>query len=381
LKIGRLSEFAVIFLVICCCGLGVSSCAEKTIQVGYAGPLTGGYSDLGVQGRNGAMLAVEEINNSGGVAGKTLALIARNDKNSSVTAKKVDRDLIEKEVVAIIGHMTSNQSIAALPVVEKAEIVMLSPTTSTPKLSNKKDMFFRVQGATDFPALALGRFAFEELGIKTANLLCDTANMAYAEPFKENFIHAFQNSGGTVNGECTFFSEQRKDWDTIMSCLNSGNPDGILTITSARDTAELLQVIDTRSINVEIVSSGWAATGSLLSYGGNAVNGLIIARTEFANHGSDRYNAFTKKYQKRFGRTPSFAAVQAYDAVKVLAKALEKTGGKKKGLPQALVDIDNFPGLFRSININEYGDMMTSVFIMEVRNGTFHLIKKMEVEE
>ncbi|MFO7717430.1 MAG: ABC transporter substrate-binding protein, partial [Desulfohalobium sp.] len=90
---------------------GLGACGQDPIRIGFAVPLTGVYSDLGVHGRNGATLAVEEINDRGGIHGRSLRLLPRDDGNSAAQAKAVDRELIDQGVVAIIGHMTSSQSV------------------------------------------------------------------------------------------------------------------------------------------------------------------------------------------------------------------------------------------------------------------------------
>lgn len=94
------------------------ACSQEPILIGFSANLTGTYSDLGVQGRNGASLALERINEEGGVAGRKLRLLARDDGNTAQQARQADRDLIANGVVAIIGHMTSAQSQAALPIAQ-----------------------------------------------------------------------------------------------------------------------------------------------------------------------------------------------------------------------------------------------------------------------
>ena len=103
----------ILFLII----TGFMGCDQKEapIKVGFVGPLSGRLSVLGVAGRNGATLAVEETNGMGGVNGRPVELIVRNDEQDEKKALKADKDLLNENVVAIIGHMTSTMSLAALP--------------------------------------------------------------------------------------------------------------------------------------------------------------------------------------------------------------------------------------------------------------------------
>jgi branched-chain amino acid transport system substrate-binding protein len=89
----------------------ISDAADKNAyKIGFVGGLTGKSSDLGIQGRNSVMLAVEEINSQGGINGRPLQLITKDDKQDPQTALKVDRELIDEGVITIIGHMTSTMS-------------------------------------------------------------------------------------------------------------------------------------------------------------------------------------------------------------------------------------------------------------------------------
>jgi len=117
-------------------GLLFLGCVQKEpIRVGFVAELTGRQADLGVQERNAAELAVDKINAAGGVAGRPIELVVRDDRGTSEGAQAADRELIAARVVAIIGHATSGQTIAALPVAEQAGMVLISPSSSTPKLS------------------------------------------------------------------------------------------------------------------------------------------------------------------------------------------------------------------------------------------------------
>lgn len=99
------------------------------ILVGSAGQLSGAYADLGVKGRDGVQLTVDKIYAAGGIGGRQATLVMRDDKGTPDGAREAARELIDAGVVAVIGHMTSGRSLAALPLVEEAGVVMVSPTT------------------------------------------------------------------------------------------------------------------------------------------------------------------------------------------------------------------------------------------------------------
>ena len=126
---------------------GENFCSGKKqpLKLGFAGGLTGTLSDLGIAGRNGVILAVEEFNKKGGVNGRQVVLLTRDDRNDPEVARKVDRELIDEGVVAIIGHMLSTMTIAAVPLTNAEKIVLISPTASIDDLTGIDDYFFRTR--------------------------------------------------------------------------------------------------------------------------------------------------------------------------------------------------------------------------------------------
>ncbi|KXB09488.1 hypothetical protein AKJ60_00220 [candidate division MSBL1 archaeon SCGC-AAA385M11] len=360
-----LSLFLLLFLS------SLFGCSREPILIGFSGPLTGVYSDLGVQGRNGVTLAVEEINSQGGIANRDLRLLSRDDKNSPEQSRKRDRELIAKDVVAVIGHMTSSQSVAALPVFKEAGVVLLSPTTSTPKLSGKKDMFFRVNPSSDRIARALGRFARERLGFTRLHTVRDTDNHAYTQPFTDHFIQGFKQEREKVSQKSVFSSDQLEEWSGVVDCLQQGAPQGVMIAASARDTASLCASLKRQSWQPTVLASGWAATRELLMKGGDAVEGIYLAKAGYADKEAASYQRFVRRYRERFGSNPSFPAIQGYHAAMALARALKKTGGKREGLPEALTRVKDFPSFYGQLSLNEYGDVRMPLHILRVQNGTF----------
>ena len=124
------------------------SCTNsEPIKIVFVGGLTGKGSALGIEGRNGASLAVTLINENGGINGRKVQLITKDDKQNSGKAREVVQELLDEGVSAVIGHMTSTMSIAGSEKTNQNKVVMISPTTSTSELSGIDDYFFRVYPA------------------------------------------------------------------------------------------------------------------------------------------------------------------------------------------------------------------------------------------
>jgi branched-chain amino acid transport system substrate-binding protein len=353
-------------------GLSFINCTgREPLRVGFVAQLTGVQAELGVQERNGVQIAVEEINATGSVAGRPIELIVRDDLGTPEGAQAADRELINAGVVAIIGHATSSQAIAGLAVTNPARVVMLSPTVSTPELSGRDDYFFRVAYSLVERARAVAQHIYQARHIKRIAVIYDTDNTAYSQSFSEAFAAKYQSLGGKVVTEVSFSSKAQQDFAPLVAQLRAGRPDGLLIIAADIDTALIAQRTRLTGWPVRLFTTAWAQTETLIHNGGKAVERLEIEVTNTVNNQSPGYLDFKNRYQSRFGQAPSFGAVFSYEAFKVLATGLQKTGGKAQGLPQALVGIKNFKGLNDTFSFDQYGDVIRPFYMGTIRGGKY----------
>jgi branched-chain amino acid transport system substrate-binding protein len=366
----------LVWLFLLVAGLALSGCqGQAAIRVGFVGELTGLQSDLGVHERNGVQLAVDEVNTRGGVAGRDIELIVRDDQGTPQGAQAADRELVDAGVVAIIGHATSGQTVAGLPVTTEAGVVLLSPSATTPDLSGLDDLFFRVIPTHLDQAQILARHARENRGIARVAIIFDTDNAAYSQSYQATFAETFRELGGQVTDVVNYSSAAKLDFEPLVLQLQAGQPEGLLIVASALDTALIAQ--QTRLLGWEptLFASAWAQTDVLIQNGGQAVEGLETVIVFDVQSQAPAYRDFRARYQARFGYPPTFAAGEAYEAMMVLAAALEKTGGRAEGLPQALSEIRNFQGLIGELSLDEYGDASRTHFLIAVREGQFVTLK------
>ena len=362
----------IAWLVLLGAGLALGGCHDRApIRLGFAGELTGLQSDMGVHERNAVQLAVDDINARGGVAGRKIELVIRDDQGTPPGAQAADRALIDAGVVAIIGHATSGQTMAGLPVTAAAGVVLLSPSATTPDLSGLDDLFFRVIPTHLDQAQILARHVRKNRSIARVAIIFDTHNAAYSQSYQATFAESFQALGGQVTGVVSYSSATKPDFEPLVLQLQAGQPQGLLIVASALDTALIAQ--QTRLLDWEptLFASAWAQTDVLIQNGGRAVEGLETVIVFDVQSQAPAYLDFQARYRARFGYAPTFAAGEAYEAVMVLAAALKETGGLAKGLPQALSEIRNFQGLIGELSLDEYGDASRTHFLIAVRDGQF----------
>lgn len=333
--------------------------------------MTGKQAELGVQERNGVQLAVEKINSSGGIAGRKIKLIVRDDFGTPEKAKMADRELINEGVVAIIGHTTSEQTLAGLKVTNPANVVMIGPTVSTPELSDLDDYFFRVYPSFTDGFEVFSRYIYQKMHITKLAIIYDVDNCAYSKKYGKILADKFQVLGGDISGEVEFSSAAEPDFYPLLMKLRGNKADGLLVIASDIDTAFIAQRARLMEWNIPLFTSSWAATDKLVKNGGKAVEEVKFEQAYALGSQALKFNDFKLRYQARFGSVPSYGATLAYDAAMVLAEALKKTEGKAKGLKQALIETSDFEGVMGTFAFNKFGDVRRPFYLSTIRNGKF----------
>lgn len=354
--------------------LFAAGCSKnEPVRIGYLGTLTGRHGDLGTAGRDGAIFAVEEINRRGGIKGRPVELVIRDDRDDPETAKRVVRELTGERVAAIVGPMTSTMAVATAPVVTESHVVMVGPTIATNDLAGKDDNFLRVYPASRTTAHHLARHA-RRRGISRIAVLYDLANRAHTEGWYRHFREEFEREGGTVVAALSFDSGRPVGFLSLTRQALAARPDGVLLLSGGLDTAMLCQQLRKLGASLPIIASEWSATDELIHHGGSAVEGITYYQYYDRNDGSPRFAEFRESFSRRFGVPPEFGAVYAYDATQVILQGLAAADSPSK-LKEAILARGRFHGVQGEFTIDRFGDADRKPILMTVTEDGF---KKME---
>lgn len=359
---------AVICLFFFCSVAGCSR--DEPARIGYVGTLTGRHADLGTAGRDGVIFAVEEVNRAGGVEGRQVELVVRDDGGDPETAKRVVQELIDRKVAVIVGPMTSGVALAVAPVVNGSGVAMVSPTVSSNELTGRDDNFFRVYAPSRSTARTLAEHARQRLGMSRVAVIYDLANKAHTEGWSRYFRERFEELGGEVVAVSTYDSSDSVAFFAISRAVAAARPEGVLMLAGGLDTAMFCQQFRKVGAGVRLLASEWSATEELILHGGSAVNGIIFYQNFNRHDTSPRFAAFREAYRQRFSTDPEFGAVYAYDAARVALQgvAAARAGGSIK---DAIIRRGRFTGVQGDIRIDRYGDAERTPFLMTVRDGSF----------
>ncbi|MEZ5575031.1 MAG: ABC transporter substrate-binding protein [Candidatus Competibacteraceae bacterium] len=346
----------------------------EPIRIGFVGGTSGRVADLGIAGRDAVLLAVELRNQSGGVAGRKVKLLIKDDQQSPEVARRAVRDLIEQGVVAIVGPMTSAMAIAVVPIANEAKVLLMSPTATTDDLTGLDDYFFRLNTSARDNASRIARYHVGQNATRRLAATYDLRNKSYTENWLDSFRATYVQGGGEVVKVIGFESGGETTFLQLAQDLLAAPVDGVLIVANSVDTALLCQQIRKLGSRVPIISSEWAATERLVELGGKAVEGVIMAQNFDRNSTAPRYRAFYQAYRDRFHREPGFGGVIAFDAANVVLDALAQRR-EGRSVKETVLAARRFEGVEEPMLFNEFGEVKRRLFITVVRDGQFMVVE------
>ncbi len=365
-----LQFFITLFFFLC-----LTDCSSPNpIRLGFCAELTGKHAVIGTNARDSAQLAVDKINAEGGINGIPIQMIVRDNKSALGTTRQIMENLYHEGIVAVIAQIMSEQTAEAMPFMNEKKWVLLSSASTSVEFSGKKDFFFRVVPDTDAMGSAFADFLHKTYAYSGYTGVYDTSNRAFTEPLLEAIDDRLKKYQEKVEVFIPYESG-KDDLHTIADQIVTDQPKGVIIVASIYDTAMLAQYIRQRGLQADLFGSVWAHNNLLIEKGGRAVQGMILFSINSTFENSPAYQEYYNRFFNRYQRPPALDSFHAYEAVNIMALALQHTGGKAEGLPEALLGIHDFPGVLGNISFDAYGDVKRDVYIVKVDGDHFQTIE------
>ncbi|WP_298399451.1 ABC transporter substrate-binding protein [uncultured Azonexus sp.] len=353
----------------------LSACGnQEPIRIGLLAGLSDRGSDFGESVRNGVILAIEQQNRAGGIHGRPIELIVRDDGQEREQAIRAAEELIALKPEIIIGPVTSSMASIVVPMMNRADQLIISPTVASTDFHGKDDNFFRVNRTTREAAIHHAGVLFER-GSRRVGIAFDASNLQYSETWVKAFRDQFEHLGGHVTETSRFESAATPSFAEVIAKLLPSTPDTLLFVASSLDTARLSQQARRQAPGLLITSTEWAASGELLSeMGGESVDGLLIAHAYDRNDSRQPYQSFREAYKQRFQREFGSFSLLAYDTANIVITALQRRQDGES-LKQALLRYGPYEGTQQQIVFDANGDTTRQVYFTEIRNGNFEQVR------
>jgi branched-chain amino acid transport system substrate-binding protein len=351
--------------------LALAGCQKKadTIKIGLAGVQTGSDGEIGAAPIRGSQIAIDEWNAKGGVLGKPIETVNRDDEGKPDQAVAVANELVSAQVCAVLGHFNSGCSLPASDIYNQAGILQLTPASTNPTITERGlPHLFRACGRDDQQGVVSAAFAFDSLKVTQVAILHDKT--AYGQGLAEAFKKSFEAKGGkavvfegvgsdeldfrasiaalkAAGGQAVFWGGMYKQGGPLYKQMRQGDFKGALLGGDGIYETELIKTVGPKADSVFITF-------------GPDFNSLPQAQP------------FLAAYKTKYGQEAGGYAIYGYDAANVLLSAIAKAGTTNADTVSKMLRSQEWPTLAGSISFDEKGDLKKANYVIwTIREGKF----------
>ena len=306
--------------------LAFTSCdgsKSNDVVIGGIFPLSGAVAVYGVECRNGIILAIDEINATGGVNGQKLVLISEDDEGNPDKTVNAYQKLTSKDgAKIIIGSLTSGCTQAITARCQAQSVVQIAPAATAPAITDAGDFIYRACFIDPFQGTVGGIFAAQNLKCKKAAILFDAGN-DYSVGLTENFEKAFAKAGGNIVAKEAYQTNE-KDFNALIDKIKSAKPDVVYLPDYYGVVALIAKQLRAKGVDCAIVGAdGW--DGVIGNAGEEVLNGYY-SNHYAADSTEPAVKRFVAAFNEKYNKDPNAFAALGYDSVYLLKDAIEKAG-------------------------------------------------------
>lgn len=371
LSLGLVCTFAVAALA--GCGTKDTASSGDTFLIGGLGPLSGGAASYGISVKQGAEIAVEEINAAGGVTvgDKTLkfSLEFLDDEAEGDVASSAYNTLMDKKIDALLGTVTSGAGLAIAADTFEDGIFQVTPSGSALGLT-EYDNQFRLCFTDPVQGETMAQFAIEELAYKKIAIIYNNSD-EYSTGVAQAFVDKAKALGGEIVAQEAFVKDA-VDFTTQLTKIKNTDADAIFVPAYYQDAAHITTQGKELGIDLPFLGSdGWDGVIAKV-VDASVLEGAIFLSPFFSSDENPAVQAFVKTYQEKYNSVPDQFAADGYDTIYVMKAALEKAASTKSAdLIAAMTQIE-VDGLTGKMTFNADGEPNKGAKFVEITNGEYH---------
>ncbi len=339
------------------------------IALGYTATLTGDFASYGLEMREGVDLAVEQLNEAGGIDGKEVSIVSADDEGSPANGPVVAQQFCDDtSIAAVLGYSFSSVALAALPVYDQCGLPVVASAVTSPELSGASDVFFRDVFTDAYQGAEMGTHVHDG-GVEKIAVLYQQDD--YGQGVADSFTSAFEEAGGEVTSSQAY-QLGAVDFATAINTALADSPDGIFIGGFYTEAAAIAQQLRTSGSELPVFGTDGAVSPDLTSLGGDAVEGMTVYSAFTAAAGTPASADFVEAFTEKYGKAPSSWAALAYDATNVVAQAITDAGSTDRAaVTEALAATEGFDGVTGDISFDDGGDRLGELIFLKVEDGEF----------
>lgn len=358
--------------------------AGDTIKVGASFELTGNVANYGKAILSGAKMAIDEVNEKGGVNGKKLTLVESDNKSEpSESGNSVTKLVTQDKVVAIIGPATSGCVAASAPITTANKVPQIAPSATAPAITmdngKVRDYMFRACFIDPFQGQVMAQFADNTLKVKNVAILYDSSS-DYSKGLADVFQKTLESKGGAVVAKEAFLSKDL-DFKAALTKIKATNPEAIYVPGYYEEVSKIIKQAREIGINVPLLGSdGWESPKLADIAGKDALHDCYYVSAFSAQDQDPSVQKFIKDYKAKYQKDPDIFAMQGYNAGLVLADALKRSNnatGEK--LAKAIAETKDLPIASGKLTYDANHNPIMSALIISLDGGTANLKEKISL--
>ncbi len=326
----------------------------QTLTIGAVNPMTGPFAAYGEPVRDGILLAIDEINEAGGIDGRKIRLILEDDAGDPKTAVNAFTKLAAvSKVPVVIGPLSSGCSMATAPLAERYKVVQLSTLAGTIDLSNAGDFVFRIYPSAEVASRFIAKVAVERFKAQRATILYPNNPYGVAA---NRFINEVLTAAGVEIVAIETFNDGDRDFRTQLTKIRQAKADVLICSAYYEEGAQILVQAHQLGLHVPILGDdGWF--GPIADIAGDALKHLYFANVSFGPEYADNQpmQHFIEAYRERYNRPPNSYAAAGHAAVYLVKYVIEKVGNDAARIKDALYAAD-LQTAFGTIRYDKNGD-------------------------
>jgi branched-chain amino acid transport system substrate-binding protein len=347
---------------------------SDTLKLAILAPLTGPIPDLGKSARDGALLAIEEQNASGGVLGMTVEQVIEDTScNASKAVDAANKVISQDGVHYIIGDVCSSSTIPVTEVTNAAGVILMTPSATNLQVTVKpegpvKEYVFRACFTDPFQGTVAAMFARDSLSAQTAFVMINADN-SYPQGLASAFEREFAKYGAIVGKES--YSGGDTNFSAILDQVAAAQPDVVYLPDFPNIVNQVTDQAKKKGITTPFMGSdGWDSPD---------LNITTASGGFFTNHMSyedprPEVSAFVQAYTARYGYAPDTIAALAYDAAKIVFQAISQAGTTDTVLVKTILTSISFQGVTGSLYYDpSHNPIKTSVVMSIDKDNGVHL--------
>ncbi|MCI9548506.1 MAG: ABC transporter substrate-binding protein [Oscillospiraceae bacterium] len=355
---------------------GTGDEAKNPIRIGLSTPITGSFAENGIGTQAAVEMAVEEINAKGGINGRLVELEIQDSKSDATQAAQIATMFTEdSSILAEIGDFASGACIAAAPIYQEAGMVQLSPTASNPDYTLQGDCMFSIFGKTTDEGRFIADYLLKKyMGAQNVGVIY--VNSDWGAEAYDILSGCCQDNGVNIVASETFF-EGEKDFNAILTKVRQTNPDTVMLMMGYDSGAVAIKQIRQMDWDVKVGISGLAYSEQLITLGGADCEGVLSEIGFVIDETNPEMMAFATEFEKRTGFAPNMMMTCAYDAMNMLAQAIENCGDDvdRASVRDALAALEGFEGLTGPKTFNEDRTITQRNFkIVTIQDGAWKVL-------